>query len=87
MTLQQCNFSEMQHTITTEILSFFAGHTDTSFTMDELRDIRPYQIGDTPHSINWKKTAAYGKTMTNTYEPDTHLRGQIICVRSPNRKK
>jgi Protein of unknown function DUF58 len=77
----------MHHTLATEILSFFSGHTDTVFDMEELRDIRPYHIGDTPHSINRKKTASYGKTMTNSYEPDTHIRGQIICVRSANRSR
>lgn len=64
----------MKHSITTEILSFFAGHTDTAFDMTELRDIRAYQIGDTPHAINRKKSATYNKMMTNTYEPDTHIR-------------
>lgn len=77
----------MQRTLTTQILSFFAGHTQTSYDMDDLRDIRPYQIGDRPHAVNWKKTATFGRMMTNTYEPDTHLRGQIICVRDSNRNK
>jgi hypothetical protein len=76
----------MQHSLATQIISFFSGHTDTAFDMDELRDIRPYQIGDTPHMINRKKSASYGKTMTNSYEPDTHIRGQIICVHSANWK-
>jgi Protein of unknown function DUF58 len=77
----------MHHALATEMISFFSGHTDTIFDMDELRDIRPYTIGDTPHSINWKKSASYGQTMTNSYEPDTHIRGQIICVRSANRSR
>jgi len=68
-----------------KILSFFAGRTETTFDQDDLRDMRPYQIGDNPHTINRKKTATQQKLISNTYEPDTRIRGQIICVTSDNR--
>jgi len=70
-----------------EILGFFSTRDTTATLQEELQDIRPYHLGDAKHAINRKKTAQYGELMTNTFDPNTHTHGRIMCIRSDNWKK